>query len=77
MSEPITRKEILLNSIAEGTGSELTSITREEIYLDAIANGNNLPTGMEPITREEMFLQSILNNGGSSHEYIDGNEVSY
>lgn len=77
MAEPITRKEMLLNSIAEGTGSELTPITREEIYLNAIANGDDLPNDMTPITREELFLQKILDNGGTSHEYVNGNEVTF
>lgn len=63
--DPITREEVLLNSIAEGTGSDLEPITRQEMYLSAIAGESELPTGMEPITREEIYYQKILDNGGS------------
>lgn len=34
--EPITRKEVLLNAISEGTGSDLEPITREEMFLQII-----------------------------------------
>ena len=61
--EPITREEILLNSIAEGTGSEIQPITRKEMYLSAIAGETELPADMNPITREEIFLQKVLDNG--------------
>lgn len=61
--EPITREEVLLNSIAEGTSSEIAPITREEMYLSAIAGDTILPNGMTPTTRKEMFLQKILENG--------------
>lgn len=64
--EPITRKEIFLNAISEGTGSDLEPITREEMYLSAIAGETQLSEGIEPITREEMFLKKIIDNGGKS-----------
>lgn len=63
MSEPITREEVLLNSIAEGTGSEIEPITRKEMYLSAIAGETDLPADMNPVTREEIFLQKVLDNG--------------
>ena len=72
MSEPITRKEILLNSIAEGAGADLTPITRREMYLSAIAGETELPTDITPITREEMYYQKILDNGVQ-----DGNTMSF
>lgn len=58
--EPITREEILLNSIAEGEASGLTPITRQENYLAAIAGESELPDDMTPITREEIYLNAIL-----------------
>ena len=61
--EQITREEVLLNSIAEGTGSEIKPITRKEMYLSAIAGETELPADMKPITREEIFLQKVLDNG--------------
>lgn len=61
--EPITREEVLLNSIAEGTSSEIKPITRREMYLSAIAGETELPADMNPITREEIFLQKVLDNG--------------
>jgi len=61
--EPITREEVLLNSIAEGTSSEIKPITRKEMYLSAIAGETELPADMNPITREEIFLQKVLDNG--------------
>lgn len=63
--EPITREEVLLDSVANGTPSNLTPITRQEIYLSAIAGESDLPEGMEPITREEEYYQMILDNGGA------------
>ena len=63
--EPITREEMLLNSIAGEGSSELTPITRQEMYLSAIAGETDLPAGMEPITREEIYYQKILDNGGA------------
>lgn len=63
--EPITREEILLNSIAEGEASGLTPITRQEYFLSAIAGETELPEGMEPITREEYFYKQIIDNGGA------------
>lgn len=61
--ESLTREESLLNSIAEGEGTELTPATREEIYLAAIANGDKegLP---QPVTRKEVLLNTIAQNGG-------------
>lgn len=78
--EPITREEVLLNSIAEGTGSDIEPKTRQEHYLSAIAGETDLPQKMveeRPRTREEIYYQKILDNGGTSHEYTNGNEVSY
>lgn len=75
--EPITREETYLNAISEGSETGMTPITREEIYLSAIAGESVLPSDMTPITRREIFLQKIYDNGGSSHEYVNGNEVSY
>lgn len=66
--EPITREEVLLNSIAEGTGSEIEPITRKEMYLSAIAGETELPADMNPITREEIFLQKVLDNGAGGGE---------
>ena len=77
MSEPITREEILLNSIAEGTGSDLTPITRREMYLSAIAGETELPTDITPITREEMYYQKILDNGGTGGDVPNGNTMSF
>lgn len=67
MSElnPITREEVLLDSVANGTPSNLTPITRQEQYLSAIAGESDLPADMEPITREEIYYQKILDNGGA------------
>lgn len=48
--EPITREEILLNSIAEGEESGLEPITRQEHYLSAIAGESDLPSDMHPVT---------------------------
>lgn len=59
--EPITREEMLLSAIADGSGSDMKPITREEMFLHAIANGSE--TELEPITRKEMFLDKILKNG--------------
>lgn len=51
--EPITREEVLLNSIAEGSSSEgLTPITRKEIYLSAIAGETELPADMKPMQKK-------------------------
>lgn len=63
MAEPITREEVLLNSIAEGTSSEIEPITRKEMYLSAIAGETDLPADMNPVTREEIFLQKVLDSG--------------
>lgn len=67
MSElnPITREEVLLDSVANGTPSNLTPITRQEMYLSAIAGETELPSDMKPITREEEYYQMILDNGGA------------
>lgn len=61
--EPVTREEVLLNSISEGSDSEIKPITRREMYLSAIAGETDLPADMNPITREEIFLQKVLDNG--------------
>lgn len=66
--DPITREEILLNSIAEGTDSGLEPITRQEMWLSAIAGETELPADMNPITREEIFLQKVLDNGTGGGE---------
>ena len=63
--EPITREELLLNSIAGEGSSNLTPITRQEQYLSAIAGETELPSDMKPITREEQYYQKILDNGGA------------
>ena len=63
--EPITREEVLLDSVANGTPSNLTPITRQEMYLSAIAGETELPSDMTPITREEIYYQKILDNGGA------------
>lgn len=73
MSEiyPITREEVLLNSIAEGTGSDIEPKTRQEHYLSAIAGETDLPQKMVeegPRTREESYYQKILDNGGGGGE---------
>lgn len=78
--EPITREEMLLNSIAGEGESGITPKTRQEHYLSAIAGETDLPAKMQeegPLTREEIYYQKILDNGGTSHEYTNGNEVSY
>lgn len=62
--EPITREEVLLNAIAEGTGTDIEPITRQELYLAAIAGESELPQGMTPITREEIYYEKILNRIG-------------
>lgn len=61
--EPITRKEMFLNSIATGDSAELEPITREEMYLSAIA-GSTESKPEKPITRKEMFYEKILESGG-------------
>lgn len=38
LPDPKTRREVYLNSIANGESVDLTPHTREEVYLDAIAN---------------------------------------
>lgn len=38
LPDPKTRREVYLNSIANGESVDLTPRTREEVYLDAIAN---------------------------------------
>lgn len=63
--EPITREELLLNSIAGEGSSEIEPITRQEYYLSAIAGESDLPADMTPITREEIYYQKILDNGGA------------
>lgn len=62
MSKPITRQEMLLNSIANDQNSNLSPITREEQYLSYIAGEtNSFPT--KPITRKEALLDKIAKNG--------------
>jgi hypothetical protein len=62
MSNPITRKEKLLNSIANGENPQISPITREEQYLSFIAgSGNSIPD--HPITREEIYLDKIARQG--------------
>ena len=65
--EPITREEMLLNSIAGEGASNIEPVTRKEHYLSAIAGETDLPAKMQeegPITREEIYYQKILDNGG-------------
>ena len=78
--EPITNEEHLLSAIAGEGESGITPVTRQEKYLSAIAGETDLPAKMQeegPLTREEIYYQKILDNGGTEHEYINGNEVEY
>lgn len=80
---PITRKEMYLNSLSGGAGIVPSEpITRQEMYLaKAIGQDVNTPT---PITREEMYLEAIAQGGGGggsgytiedvgTHAYAKGN----
>lgn len=78
--EPITREEKLLGAVAGEGDSGVIPKTRQEHYLSAIAGETDLPAKMQeegPLTREEIYYQKILDNGGTSHEYVNGNEVEY
>lgn len=73
MSNPITRKEKLLKSIANGENPQISPITREEQYLSFIAgSGNSIP--IHPITREEIYLDKIarqgISGGGGSNAIL-------
>ena len=63
MSEPVTRQEQLLSSIATG-GDIISPVTREEIYLAYMA-GDTSVVLPKPVTRKEQFLYRACLNGGS------------
>ena len=72
-----TRKEILLNAIANGTQPKMDLKTRVEMFLGAILGIYPIKDLPDPKTREEILLNEIIKNGGASPEYVNGNEVSY
>ena len=63
MSDPITRQEQLLSSIATG-GDIISPVTREEMYLSYMA-GDTSVVLPKPVTRKEQFLYQACLNGGS------------
>lgn len=67
MSDPVTRQEQLLSSIATG-GDIISPVTREEMYLAYMA-GDTSVVLPEPVTRKEHFLyQACLNEGSGGEE---------
>lgn len=58
----VTNYEKLLQSISDGTPSEVYPVTREEQYLAYIA-GESATYPDSPITRREMYLEQIAENG--------------
>jgi hypothetical protein len=61
-SEPITREEVFLNSVATGEATNIEPITREEMFLAKLGGADvTTPT---PITRKERFLQKAIASGG-------------
>lgn len=60
----VSREEMLMQSIATGSPSNVVPITREEKYLSFIA-GESANKPNAPITRKEVFLDKIPQGGGS------------
>lgn len=60
----VSREEMLMQSIATGSPSNVVPITREEQYLAYIA-GETYTKPDEPITRKEVFLDRIPQGGSS------------
>lgn len=63
MSDPVTRQEQLLSTIATG-GDIISPVTREEMYLAYMAGDTSIVLP-EPVTRKEQFLYQACLNGGS------------
>lgn len=60
----VSREEMLMQSIATGSPSNVVPVTREEKYLSFIA-GESASKPNAPITRKEVFLDKIPQGGGS------------
>jgi hypothetical protein len=60
----VSREEMLMQSIATGSPSNVVPITREEKYLSFIA-GESANKPNAPITRKEVFLDKIPQGGSS------------
>lgn len=60
----VSREEMLMQSIATGSPSNVVPVTREEKYLSFIA-GESANKPNAPITRKEVFLDKIPQGGSS------------
>lgn len=63
MADEITRNEVYLSAIAEGSSDVPEPITREEQYLAKIA-GADVGIPEKAITRKEQYYKKIVDNGG-------------
>lgn len=65
LPQPVTRKEVLLASIAGEDATLPEPVTREEKYLAKIA-GEDVAAPESPVTRKEQYLAYIAEHGGGS-----------